>query len=52
MLALVMQIFWSKEHHVKNRLIFTLDMVINFKGTIFQGSTKPLITSQKRVEIS
>jgi hypothetical protein len=44
-------IFWE-EHLEKNRLISTLDKVIYFKGTIFQGSTKPLFTSQNRVEIS
>jgi hypothetical protein len=44
-------IFW-KEHLVKNWLISTLDKVIYFKGTIFQWSTKPLFTSQNRVEIS
>jgi hypothetical protein len=36
----------------KNQLISTLDKVIYFKGTICQRSTKPLLTSQKRVEIS
>jgi hypothetical protein len=52
MLALVLQIFLGKEHLVKNQLISTLDEVIYFKGKIFQGSTKPLFTSQNRVEIS
>jgi hypothetical protein len=52
MLAQVPQIFWGKERLVKNRLIFTLDKVIYFKGTIFQRSTKPLSASQNRVEIS
>jgi hypothetical protein len=36
MLAQVLQIFWGKEHLIKNRLISTLDKVIYFKGTIFQ----------------
>jgi hypothetical protein len=36
MLAQVLQIFWGKEHLVKNGLISTLDKVIYFKGTIFQ----------------
>jgi hypothetical protein len=31
MLAQVLQIFWGKEHLVKNRLISTLDKVIYFK---------------------
>jgi hypothetical protein len=37
-----LQIFFGKEHLVKNRLISTLD----FKGTIFLWSTKSLFTSQ------
>jgi hypothetical protein len=52
MLAQVLQIFSGKEHLVINQLISTLDKVIYFKGTIFQRSTKPLYTSQNRVEIS
>jgi hypothetical protein len=52
MLAQALQIFWGKDYLVKNRLISTLDNVIYFKGTIFQRSTKPLFTSQNRVEIS
>jgi hypothetical protein len=52
MLAQVLQIFFGKEHLVKNRLISTPDKVIYFKGTIFQYSTKPLFTSQNREEIS
>jgi hypothetical protein len=52
MLAQVLQIFRGKEHLLKNWLISTLDKVIYFKGTIFQRSTKPLLTSQNRVEIS
>jgi hypothetical protein len=51
-LAQVLQIFLGKEHLVKNRLISTLDKVIYFKGTIFLWSTKPLFTSQNRVEAS
>jgi hypothetical protein len=51
MLAQVLQIFFGKEI-VKNWLISTLDKVIYFKGTIFSGlGTKPLFTSQNRVEI-
>jgi hypothetical protein len=52
MLAQALQIFWGKEHLVKNWLIYTLDKVIYFKGTIFLWSTKPLKTSQNRVETS
>jgi uncharacterized protein YlzI (FlbEa/FlbD family) len=52
MYALVLQIFLGKEYIVKSGLISTPDKVINFKGRIFQGSTKPLFTSQNRVEIS
>jgi hypothetical protein len=45
--------FWGKYVHlVKKWQISTLDKVIYFKGTIFQQSTKPLFTSQNRVEIS
>jgi hypothetical protein len=42
----------GEKHHVKNRLISTLDKVIYFKGTIFQGYAKPLFTSQNTVDIS
>jgi hypothetical protein len=52
MLAQILQLFWGKEHPVKNWLIATLDNVIYFNGTIFQRSTKPLFTSQNRVEAS
>jgi hypothetical protein len=52
MLAQVAQIFLGKEHLVKNWPISTPDKVIYFKGTIFQRPTKPLFTSQNRVEIS
>jgi hypothetical protein len=51
MLAQALQIFLGKEHLVKNWLISTKDKVIYFKGTLFQ-STKPLFTSQNRVETS
>jgi hypothetical protein len=52
MLAQVLQIFWGKEHLVKNRVISTLDKIIYYIGTFLQGSTKPLFTSQNRVETS
>jgi hypothetical protein len=52
MLAQVLHIFLGKEHLVKNWLISTLDKVIYFKGTFFLRSTKPLFTSQNRVETS
>jgi uncharacterized protein YlzI (FlbEa/FlbD family) len=52
MLAQALQIFFGKEHLVKNQLISTLDKVIYFRGTIFLLSTKPLFTSQNRVETS
>jgi hypothetical protein len=51
MLAQVLQIFLGKEHLVKNWLSSTLYKVVFFKGTIFQWSTKPLFTSQSRVEV-
>jgi hypothetical protein len=51
MLAQALRIFLGKEHLVKNRLIATLDKVINyFKGKNFLWSTKPLFPSQNRVE--
>jgi hypothetical protein len=52
MLAQVLQIFLGKEHPVKNWLISTLDKVIYFKGTIFLRPTKPLFTTQNRIETS
>jgi hypothetical protein len=52
MLVQVLQIFLGKEHLIKNQLISTLDKVIYFKGTIFPWSTKPLFTSQNRMETS
>jgi hypothetical protein len=52
MLAQVLQIFLGKKHLVKNRLIYTLDKVINYKGTFLQGSTKPLFIAQNRLETS
>jgi hypothetical protein len=52
LLAQVLQIFWGKEHLVKNRLISTLDKVIYYKETFLQGSTKPLFTTQNRLETS
>jgi hypothetical protein len=51
-LAQVLQIFLGERTPWKNWLISTLDKVIYFKGTILQQSTKPLFTSQNRVEIS
>jgi hypothetical protein len=52
MLAQVLQIFFGEKYLAKNCLISILDKVIYFKGAIFQGSTKPLFTSQNRVEVS
>jgi hypothetical protein len=46
MLALVLQIFSGKERLVKNWLNSTLEKEIYFHGTIFLGSTKPLLTSK------
>jgi hypothetical protein len=53
MFAPVLQIFfWGKNTSRSADLpLRYLDKVIYFKGTIFQGSTKP-VTSQNRVEIS
>jgi hypothetical protein len=52
MVAQALKIFLGKEQLVKNWLISTLDKVIYFKWTIFQRPTKPLFSSQNRVEIS
>jgi hypothetical protein len=52
MLAQVFQIFFGKEHLVKNWLISTQDKVVYYKGTFLQGSTKSLFTSQNRLETS
>jgi hypothetical protein len=52
MLAQVLQTFWAKKNLVKSLLISTLDKVIYYIGTFLQGSTKPLFTTQNRVEIS
>jgi hypothetical protein len=52
MLAQVLKIFLGKEHLVKNWLIPTLDKVIYYEGTFLQGSTKPLFTTQNRLETS
>jgi hypothetical protein len=51
MLEQVLQTFWEK-NLVKSLLISTLDKVIYYIGTFLQGSTKPLFTSQNRVETS
>jgi hypothetical protein len=40
MLAHALQIFWEKEHLVKNWLISTLDKVVYFEGTIFSAVYK------------
>jgi hypothetical protein len=48
----VQQTFSAKKILVKSLLISTLDKVIYYDGTIFLQSTKPLFTSQNRVETS
>jgi hypothetical protein len=50
MFELLLQTFWAKKILVKSLLISTLDKVIYYIGTFLQGSTKPLFTSQNRVE--
>jgi hypothetical protein len=47
-----LETFWEKKNLVKSLLISTLDKVIYYIGTFLQGSTKPLFTTQNRVEIS
>jgi hypothetical protein len=50
MFALVQQTFLGKKSPVKSLLISTLDKVTYYKGTFLQGSTKPLFTTQNRLE--
>jgi hypothetical protein len=50
MLELLLQTFWAKKL-VKSQLISALEKVIYYIGTFLQGSTKPLFTTQNRVEI-
>jgi hypothetical protein len=50
--ALVQQTFWAKKKLAKSLLISTLDKVIYYIGKFLQGSTKPLFTTQKRLETS
>jgi hypothetical protein len=50
MFELLLQTFWPKKTLVKSLLISTLDNVVYYIGTFLQGSTKPLFTSQNRVE--
>jgi hypothetical protein len=52
MFVRALQNFLEKNNLVKSLLISILDKVIYFIGIFFLGSTKPLITSQSRVEIS
>jgi hypothetical protein len=42
----------GEKNPVKTLMISTLDKVIYYIGTFLQGSTKPLFTTQNRVEIS
>jgi hypothetical protein len=51
MFELLLQKYWGKKL-VKSVLISTLDKVFYYVGTFLQGSTKPLFTSQNRVETS
>jgi hypothetical protein len=46
------QTFWAKKKLVKSPLISTLDKVIYYKGKFLQDSTKPLLTTQNRLETS
>jgi hypothetical protein len=50
MFALVQQTFLAKKNLVKSLLVYTLDKIIYYKGTFLQGSTKPLLTTQNRLE--
>jgi hypothetical protein len=51
MFELVQQTFLAKKL-LESLLISTLDKAINNKGTFLQGSTKPLFTTQNRLETS
>jgi hypothetical protein len=42
----------GEKNLVKSLLISTLDKVIYYEWTFSQGSTKPLFTTQNRVEIN
>jgi hypothetical protein len=42
----------GEKNLVKSLLISTLDKVIYYIGKFLQGSSKPLFTTQNRVEIS
>jgi hypothetical protein len=52
MFELLLQTFWANKNLVKSLLISTLDKIIYYIGTFLQGSTRPLFTSQNRVETS
>jgi hypothetical protein len=52
MFVLVRQIVLAEKNLVKCMLISTLDKVIHYKGTFLQGSTKPLLATQNRLETS
>jgi hypothetical protein len=52
MFKLLLQTFWAKKPLVKSLLFSTLDKVIYNIVTFLQGPTKPLFTTQNRVEIS
>jgi hypothetical protein len=52
MFKLLLQTFWAKKTLVKSLLFSTLDKAIYNIVTFLQGSTKPLLTTQNRVEIS
>jgi hypothetical protein len=52
MFELLLQTFRAKKKPCKSLLISTLDKVIYYIGAFLQGSTKPHLTSQTRVETS
>jgi hypothetical protein len=51
-LELVHETFLANKNLVKSLRISALDKVIYYKGTFVQGSTKPLFTTQNRLEAS
>jgi hypothetical protein len=52
MLAQVLQTFWAKKNLVKSLLISNIDKAIYYIRAFLQGSPKPLLASQNRMEIS
>jgi hypothetical protein len=52
MFELLLQTFWAEKNLVKSLLISPLDKVVYYIVSFLHGSTKPLFTTQNRVETS